>query len=67
MTSLLFHRTTGRGVAPRDFLANLLSGLWLLVAMRLAIGAAWWGFVSASLLAALLFHVAELRRNWIAR
>ncbi len=61
---LLFHRLTGRGVAAREFLANLLSGLCLLLAMRLALSGAWWVWVSASLLAALLLHVGDLRRRW---
>jgi hypothetical protein len=61
---VLRHRLTGRGIAPRDFLGNLLSGMCLLLGMRLALGGAWWGFISASLLGALVFHVIDLRRNW---
>jgi len=54
----------GRGVAPRIFLANLASGMCLLLAMRLALGGAWWGFTGAALLGALVFHVTDLARNW---
>jgi hypothetical protein len=58
------HAWTGRGVAPRDFVANLASGMCLLLAMRLILGDAWWGFAAAALLAALFCHVLELARNW---
>jgi len=27
------HRRTGRGVAPAEFLGNLLSGVWLMLAL----------------------------------
>jgi hypothetical protein len=58
------HAWRGRGVAPKDYLANLASGMCLLLAMRLALGGAWWGLTAVSLLAALIFHVADLARNW---
>ncbi len=58
------HRLKGRGVAPGAFLPNLCSGLCLILAMRLALGGAWWGFVSLALLGALCLHVADLRRQW---
>jgi hypothetical protein len=59
-----FHAWSGRGVAPKNFLANLASGMCLLLAMRLALGGAWWGFTAASMLGALVFHVTDLARNW---
>ncbi len=59
-----WHFRTGRGPAPGDFLATLLSGFCLLVAMRLALGGMAFPLVGASLLAALAFHVADLRRRW---
>jgi hypothetical protein len=58
------HAWRGRGVAPKLFLANLASGMCLLLAMRLALGGAWWGFTAAALLGALIFHVIDLARNW---
>jgi hypothetical protein len=36
----------------------------LLLAMRLALSGAWWGFSAAALLGALVFHVTDLARNW---
>jgi hypothetical protein len=59
-----WHWRTGRGVAPGDFLANLVSGMFLLLAMRLALGGAWFGWVGACLLGALAGHATELRRRW---
>ncbi len=58
------HAWRGRGVAPRTFLANLASGMCLLLAMRLALGGAWWGFTATALLGALVFHIVDLGRNW---
>ena len=53
-----------RGVAPGALLWNLGSGACLLLAMRLALGGAWWGFVSGALLGALVLHLGDLRRQW---
>ncbi len=58
------HRLTGRGVAPAAYLLNLCSGLCLLLAMRLALGGAWWGYVSSALLGALCLHLGDLWRQW---
>jgi hypothetical protein len=52
------------GVAPAAFLPNLASGMCVLLAMRLALGGAWWGFASAALLGALAFHVVDLAGKW---
>ncbi len=62
---VLLHRRTGRGVRPGDALSNIGSGACLLIAMRLALAGAWWGFVGLSLAGALVGHVMVLRRNWI--
>ena len=61
---LLLYRLRRRGVAPGRLLPNLAAGLCLVFAMRLALGGAWWGYVSAALLAALGCHLTELRRSW---
>jgi len=62
LTSLFIWR--GKGVAPFSLLPNLASGMCLLLAMRLALSGAWWGFAGAALFAALLFHLADLARLW---
>ena len=61
---VLYRRRTGRGIPPGVVLPNLLSGMCLLLAMRAGLAGAWWGWVSLSLLAALAFHLADLRRAW---
>lgn len=58
------HRLTGRGLAPVDLLPNLGAGMLLLLAMRLATGGVWWGWVSLCLLGALVAHVGDLSRRW---
>ncbi len=63
LLTLLFRRS-GRGVAPRALLPNLAAGAMLLLAMRLALVGAWWGWVSIALLAGLAGHLADLRQRW---
>jgi hypothetical protein len=60
----LYHHVTGRGVAPRDFAVNLVSGLALMLALRAALAGAPWGWVAAALSAAGLLHAADLARRW---
>ena len=60
----LYHRSTGKGVALRDFLMNMVSGLCLMLALRCLVrdaGAAW---VALSLLAAGLAHGTDLWMRW---
>ena len=61
---LLVHRATGRGVAPRDFLLNMVSGLCLMLALRALVrdtGAAW---VAMCLLGAGVAHGTDLWIRW---
>ena len=60
----LFHRATGRGLAPRDFLPSLAAGLALMFAVRAGITGAGWAWVAAGLLAAGLAHALDVRRRW---
>ena len=61
---VLHHHSTGRGVAPGEFLGNLLSGVFLLLALRAGLVGAWWGWISICLLAALAAHLNDLRARW---
>lgn len=61
---LLLYRWRGRGVLPARLLPNLFSGMCLLLALRVGVGGAWWGWVSLLLLGALAFHVVDLKRAW---
>jgi hypothetical protein len=60
----IYRRLTGRGVAMADVAANLLSGACLLLALRGALGGASWTWIAGALSAALLSHLADLRRRW---
>ena len=59
-----YHRITGRGVAPGEFLGNLAPGLCLMVALRGGMAGAGWAWIGVCLAAAFVAHVADLRRRW---
>jgi len=59
-----YHRATGRGVRPGTLVWTLLAGMALLLAMRLGMAGAWWGWVGLALALAGLLHLADLRRVW---
>ena len=63
----LYHRVTGRGLAPRDFLPSLAAGLALMFAVRAGITGAGWGWVALGLMASGLAHAADLRGRWRSR
>ena len=60
----LWHRRTGRGLTPVALVLALLAGTFLVLALRGALVGAWWGWVAAALLAALLAHLADMMRRW---
>ena len=55
----VFHKRTGRGLAPADYLLNGLAGLGLMVALRGAVTPQW-ALVAVGLLAAGVAHYADL-------
>ncbi len=64
---VVWHRRTGAGVAPRDFAANLVSGLCLMLALHAALhdlGGAW---IAMFLLVAGVAHASDLWRRWVGR
>ena len=61
---ILWHRTTGRGPAPRAVVAMLAAGFFLMLATRLALGKIGAGPIAACLLAALVAHVGDLAARW---
>lgn len=63
----LHHRRTGAGVAPRDFVANMVSGLCLMAGLRVALVHGAHPGVALALLAAGLVHGADLWRRWQRR
>jgi hypothetical protein len=60
----VLHRRTGRAPAPTALAPNLCAGAALLVALRCALTGAWWGWVAAALLAALVAHGWDLSSRW---
>ena len=57
---LLYHHQTKRGLAPRDYLLNVLSGLSLMLALRCCLAGSAWFFIAAWLAAAGAAHVADI-------
>jgi len=64
---VLYHRATGKGVSPREFLANMVSGLCLMLALRCGAGEAGVPWVALWLLAAGLAHGTDLWMRWRRR
>jgi hypothetical protein len=61
---LAYRRRTGRGPAPADLVLNLLAGAFLVLALRFALVGAGGAWIAACLGAALVAHLADLRRRW---
>ena len=60
----LVHHRTGSGIAPQDAAINLLSAIFLLLALRsVLMGASWW-WMAAFLAASFPAHLLDLRRRW---
>lgn len=60
----LFHRRTGRGLAPGDFAWGLAAGVALMLALRAALAGAGWGPVLGAFALSGVLHAADLRRRW---
>lgn len=60
----LYHRLTGRGLAPGEYALNMLSGLCLMLAVRSAVSGLAWPWVAACLSASGLVHGWDLQRRW---
>ena len=57
---LLYHHQTKRGLMPRDYLLNVLSGLCLMLTLRCALAGSVWYVMATFLTAAGLAHVADI-------
>ena len=62
----LYHRRSGRGLAPAKLLNLLVPGACLLLALRAALAGAAWPLMAFWLLAALVSHLVDLRQRWRA-
>jgi hypothetical protein len=60
----LYRRRTGHGVPAMDLALNLVSGIFLLAALRCALIGAWWGWIGAFLFCSLIAHASDLWRRW---
>jgi len=59
-----YYGRTGRGIAPGLLVGDIGAGLCILLAALAALRSAGWVFVATSLLAALAFHIFDLRQRW---
>ena len=57
---LLYHQQTKRGLKPRDYLLNVVSGLCLMLALRSTLTDGAWYVMSALLVTAGFAHVADI-------
>lgn len=64
ITITLYWYATGKGIAPRDLLPNLIAGACLLLALRLTIADFGWVTVCAALAAAGAASTIDLARRW---
>jgi len=61
---MVYHRRTGRGLAPNDYLLNLAAGIGLMLALRSALADAGWLWMVLCLTAAGLAHGTDLWSRW---
>ena len=61
---VIYRWRTTRGPSPADAVVILLAGLFLLLALRAALTGAEWFWIALFLFAALIAHLADLRRRW---
>ncbi len=61
---VVYHRITGKGVTPRDFALNMVSGLCLMFALRCLAHDAGSAWVALFLVAAGLAHGTDLWWRW---
>lgn len=59
-----YWRATGRGIAPRDLLPNLIAGAMLVLALRFALVGMDWTWIAGALAAAGAASVVDLKRRW---
>ena len=60
----LYHRRTGRGLAPGVLVTVLLAGGFLMLALRAALVGAGWPWIALFLGLGLVAHLADLVGRW---
>lgn len=61
---LAYHRMTGKGLPPRAYLLNIVSGLCLMLAVRSVLTNTAWPLTVLCLSAAGIAHAADLVARW---
>jgi hypothetical protein len=61
------HRITRRGLALKDYVLNISSGLFLMLALRAALAHSSWIYIAAWLTVAGVAHFAEIASRWHQR
>jgi hypothetical protein len=64
MVLLAYFQWTGRGIRPKDFVFNLISGIGLMLALRSVVVGAPWIYLALCLGVAGLAHGADMWRRW---
>jgi len=60
----IYHRRTGKGIAPPDLALTLLSGLLLMLAFRAHLAGQFWLVTTSLLAGGGICHALDLRRRW---
>jgi hypothetical protein len=60
----VWRKRSGRGLDLVPLFLMLLPGVFLMLALRAALAGAVWPWLPAALAAALVAHLADLRRRW---
>jgi hypothetical protein len=60
---ILRYRQIGRGLSPRQVFWSLLPGFCLVIALRVALTGAWWGWIGAALCVSLVAHLMDMRER----
>jgi hypothetical protein len=62
-----YHRATGKGLRTTQIFSTLAAGVFLFLALRLALTGASWPWIGFALAASLAAHVADLTSRWNSR
>ena len=60
---MAYHHQTKRGLPPRDYLLNVMSGLCLMLALRCCVFSSGWQLIALFLTGAGVAHVADIAQR----
>ena len=64
MALAAYHQRTGRGLAPKQYVLNVISGLCLMLALRFALTGSTWLWVALSLSTSGVIHALDMASRW---